>query len=115
MCSRKGSRISVFLLKLHTICEEQNQSFGPVSNKHLTWIGSLIKAVKSGRSSTPGIYQVIVEEIVPLSAFPDTPEGEEAWSQSLEFFKDWYIRHSGTRGLATLGDVKALKKTRGKC
>ena len=90
---------------------QQNQSFGPVSNKHLTWIGSLIKAVKSGRFFDAGVYQVIVEEIVPLSAFPRTPEGEEAWSQSLEFFKDWYIRHSGTRGLATIGDVKALKKT----
>ena len=89
----------------------QNQSFGPVSNKHLTWIGKLIKAVKSSRFFDAGVYQVIVEEIVPLSAFPRTPEGEEAWSKSLEFFKDWYINHSGTRGLATIGDVKALKKT----
>ncbi len=89
----------------------QNQSFGPVSNKHLTWIGSLIKAVKSSRFFDAGVYQVIVEEIVPLHAFPRTPEGEEAWSKSLEFFKEWYINHSGTRGLATIGDVKALKKS----
>jgi len=89
----------------------QNQSFGPVSNKHLTWIGRLIKAVKSSRFFDAGVYQVIVEEIVPLHAFPRTPEGEEAWSKSLEFFKDWYINHSGTRGLATIGDVKALKKS----
>ena len=82
-----------------------------LENKHLTWIGTLIKAVKSSRFFDAGVYQVIVEEIVPLSAFPRTPEGEEAWSKSLEFFKDWYINHSGTRGLATIGDVKALKKT----
>ena len=88
----------------------QNQTFGPVSNKHLTWIGSLIKAVKSGRFFDAAVYQVIVEEIVPLDAFPRTPEGEEAWSKSLEFFKDWYINHSGTRGFATIMDVKALKK-----
>ena len=93
---------------------QQNQSFGPVENKHLTWIGRLIKAVKSSRFFDAGVYQVIVEEIVPLHAFPRTPEGEEAWSKSLEFFKDWYIKHSGTRGLATIGDVKALKKTAGK-
>jgi hypothetical protein len=90
---------------------QQNQSFGPVSNKHLTWIGRLIKAVKSSRFFDAGVYQVIVEEIVPLHAFPRTPEGEEAWSKSLEFFKDWYINHSGTRGLASIGDVKALKKS----
>ena len=88
----------------------QNQTFGPVSNKHLTWIGSLIKAVKSGRFFDAAVYQVIVEEIVPLDAFPRTPEGEEAWSKSLEFFKDWYINHSGDRGFATIMDVKALKK-----
>ena len=88
----------------------QNQTFGPVSNKHLTWIGGLIKAVKSGRFFDAAVYQVIVEEIVPLDAFPRTPEGEEAWSKSLEFFKDWYINHSGDRGFATIMDVKALKK-----
>ena len=88
----------------------QNQTFGPVSNKHLTWIGGLIKAVKSGRFFDAAVYQVIVEEIVPLDAFPRTPEGEEAWSKSLEFFKDWYINHSGNRGFATIMDVKALKK-----
>ena len=97
--------------EVSTYLRQQNQSFGPVSNKHLTWIGSLIKAVKSSRFFDAGVYQVIVEEIVPLHAFPRTPEGEEAWSKSLEFFKDWYINHSGTRGLATIGDVKALKKT----
>ena len=97
--------------EVSTYLRQQNQSFGPVSNKHLTWIGSLIKAVKSSRFFDAGVYQVIVEEIVPLHAFPRTPEGEEAWSKSLEFFKDWYINHSGTRGLATIGDVKALKKS----
>jgi len=89
----------------------QNQTFGPVSNKHLTWIGTLIKEVHSSSFFDAGIYQTIVEDIVGLEAFPRTPEGEEAWSKSLEFFKDWYINHSGTRGLPTIGDVKGLKKT----
>jgi len=89
----------------------QNQTYGPVSNKHLTWIGTLIKAVKSSSFFDAGIYQTIVEDIVGLEAFPRTPEGEEAWSKSLQFFKDWYINHSGTRGAPTIGDVKALKKT----
>ena len=89
----------------------QNETYGPVSNKHLTWIGTLIKAVQSSAWFDAGIYKTIVEDIVGLDAFPRTPEGEEAWSKSLEFFKEWYINHSGTRGLPTIGDVKALKKT----
>ena len=89
----------------------QNETYGPVSNKHLTWIGTLIKAVKSSSFFDAGIYKTIVEDIVGLDAFPRTPEGEEAWSKSLEFFKDWYINHSGTRGAPTIGDVKALKKS----
>jgi len=89
----------------------QNQTYGPVSNKHLTWIGTLIKAVKSSSFFDAGIYKTIVEDIVGLDAFPRTPEGEEAWSKSLQFFKDWYINHSGTRGAPTIMDVKALKKT----
>ena len=89
----------------------QNETYGPVSNKHLTWIGTLIKAVRSSSFFDAGIYKTIVEDIVGLDAFPRTPEGEEAWSKSLEFFKDWYINHSGTRGAPTIGDVKALKKT----
>ena len=89
----------------------QNETYGPVSNKHLTWIGTLIKAVRSSSFFDAGIYQTIVEDIVGLDAFPRTPEGEEAWSKSLQFFKDWYINHSGTRGAPTIGDVKALKKT----
>ena len=89
----------------------QNQTFGPVSNKHLTWIGTLIKDVQSRSFFDAGIYQTIVEDIVGLEAFPRTPEGEEAWSKSLEFFKNWYINHSGTRGAPKIGDVKALKKT----
>jgi hypothetical protein len=89
----------------------QNETYGPVSNKHLTWIGTLIKAVRSSSFFDAGIYQTIVEDIVGLDAFPRTPEGEEAWSKSLQFFKDWYIDHSGTRGTPTIMDVKALKKT----
>ena len=89
----------------------QNQTFGPVSNKHLTWIGTLIKEVRSRSFFDAGIYQTIIEDIVGLEAFPKTPEGEEAWSKSLEFFKNWYINHSGTRGDPKIGDVKALKKT----
>ena len=89
----------------------QNQTFGPVSNKHLTWIGTLIKEVRSRSFFDAGIYETIVEEIVPMEVFPRTPEGEEAWSKSLEFFKNWYINHSGTRGAPKIGDVKALKKT----
>ena len=89
----------------------QNQTYGPVSNKHLTWIGTLIKEVHSRSFFDAGIYQTIVEDIVGLEAFPRTPEGEEAWSKSLEFFKNWYINHSGTRGAPKIGDVKALKKT----
>ena len=89
----------------------QNQTYGPVYNKHLTWIGTLIKAVRNSSFFDAGIYQTIVEDIVGLEAFPRTPEGEEAWSKSLQFFKDWYINHSGTRGAPTIMDVKALKKT----
>ena len=89
----------------------QNETYGPVSNKHLTWIGTLIKAVRSSSFFDAGIYKTIVEDIVGLDAFPRTPEGEEAWSKSLQFFKDWYINHSGTRGAPTIGDVKALKKS----
>ena len=89
----------------------QNETYGPVSNKHLTWIGTLIKAVRTRSFFDAGIYKTIVEDIVGLDAFPRTPEGEEAWSKSLQFFKDWYIDHSGTRGTPTIMDVKALKKT----
>ena len=97
--------------EVSTYLRRQNQTYGPVSNKHLTWIGTLIKAVRSSSFFDAGIYQTIVEDIVGLEAFPRTPEGEEAWSKSLQFFKDWYINHSGTRGAPTIMDVKALKKT----
>ena len=89
----------------------QNQTFGPVSNKFLTWLGTLIKQVKSGRFFEVADYKTIIEDIVGLSAFPSTPDGEKAWSKSLEFFKNWYINHSGTRGAPTIMDVKGLKKS----
>ena len=89
----------------------QNQTFGPVSNKFLTWLGTLIKAVRSGRFFEVADYKTIIEDIVGLSAFPSTPDGEKAWSKSLEFFKNWYINHSGTRGAPTIIDVKGLKKS----
>ena len=89
----------------------QNQTFGPVSNKFLTWLGTLIKAVRSGRFFEVADYKTIIEDIVGLSAFPSTPDGEKAWSKSLEFFKNWYINHSGTRGAPTIMDVKGLKKS----
>jgi len=90
---------------------QQNNTHGPVTNKQLTWIGNLIKAVKSRNFYGPGIHQSIVEDIVGRGVWPDTPEGEEAWANAVGFFNDWYTDHSGHRGLPGIADIKALKKT----
>ena len=89
----------------------KNEDAGPVSNKHLTWIGQLVKAVKSRNFYGPGTHQTIVEDIVGRGGWPDTPEGEEAWANAVGFFNDWYIAHTGHRGLPGLADLKALRKS----
>jgi hypothetical protein len=90
---------------------QQNEEHGPVENKHLTWIGNLIKAVKSRNIYNPGTHQTIIEDIIGRGGWPDTPEGEEAWANAVGFVNEWYIDHSGIRGLPGLADLKALKKS----
>ena len=50
----------------------QNQTFGPVSNKHLTWIGTLIKEVQSSSFFDAGIYHLSLNPLLhglhPLSS-----------------------------------------------
>jgi len=89
---------------------QQNAEHGPVENKHLTWIGNLLKAFRSRNIYNPGTHQTIVEDIIGRGGWPDTPEGEEAWANAVGFVNDWYVDHSGHRGLPTLADLKALKK-----
>jgi hypothetical protein len=89
---------------------QQNEEHGPVENKHLTWIGNLLKAFKSRNIYNAGTHQTIVDDIIGRGGWPDTPEGEEAWANAVGFVNDWYIDHSGHRGLPTLADLKALKK-----
>ena len=89
---------------------QQNEEHGPVENKHLTWIGNLLKAFKSRNIYNPGTHQTIVEDVIGRGGWPDTPEGEEAWANAVGFVRDWYIDHSGHRGLPTLADLKAFKK-----
>jgi hypothetical protein len=89
---------------------QQNEEYGPVENKHLTWIGNLLKAFRSRNIYNPGTHQTIVEDIIGRGGWPDTPEGEEAWANAVGFVRDWYVNHSGHRGLPTLADLKALKK-----
>jgi hypothetical protein len=89
---------------------QQNEEHGPVENKHLTWIGNLLKAFKSRNIYNAGTHQTIVDDIIGRGGWPDTPEGEEAWANAVGFVNDWYVDHSGHRGLPTLADLKALKK-----
>jgi len=89
---------------------QQNEEHGPVENKHLTYIGNLLKAFRSRNIYNAGTHQTIVEDIIGRGGWPDTPEGEEAWANAVGFVRDWYINHSGHRGLPTLADLKALKK-----
>ncbi len=88
-----------------------NEHYGPVTNKQLTWIGILIKAVKSRDFYHPGMHQTIIEDIIGRSGWPDTPEAEEAWANAVGFFNEWYIDHSGTRGSPALADIKSLRKS----
>ena len=90
---------------------EKNEEAGPVSNKHLTWIGELVKTVRSRNLYGPGVHQTIIEDIIGRQAWPDTPEGEEAWANAVGFFNEWYINHSGHRGLPNLPALKALRKS----
>ena len=89
---------------------QQNAEHGPVENKHLTWIGNLLKAFKSRNIYNPGTHQTIVEDIIGRGGWPDTPEGEEAWANAVGFVNQWYIDNSEHRGLPTLADLKAFKK-----
>jgi len=82
-----------------------------LENKHLTWIGHLVKAMKSRNLYDPGVHKTIIEDIIGRGAWPDTPEGEEAWANAVGFFNDWYIDHSGTGGLPNLADLKSLRKS----
>ena len=88
-----------------------NEHYGPVTNKQLTWIGTLIKAVKSREFYHPGMHQVIIEDIIGRGGWADTPEAEEDWANAVGFFNEWYIDHSGTRGSPTLADIKSLRKS----
>ena len=82
-----------------------------LQNKHLTWIGNLVKMVKSRNIYGPGTHQTIIEDVIGRGGWPDTPEGEEAWANAVHFFTEWYIKHSGVRGLPGLTDLKALRKS----
>ena len=93
------------------ILRQMNNDAGPVSNKHLTWIGTLVKAHKSRHFYNAPVHKTIIEEIIGRDRWPDTPEGEEAWGNTVKFFSEWYINHSGVRGLPTLVDLKSLRKS----
>ena len=93
------------------ILRQMNNDAGPVSNKHLTWIGTLVKAHKSRHFYNAPVHKTIIEEIIGRDRWPDTPEGEEAWGNAVKFFSEWYINHSGVRGLPTLVDLKSLRKS----
>ena len=88
-----------------------NEHYGPVTNKQLTWIGTLIKAMKSRNLYDPGVHQVIIEDIIGRGGWADTPDAEEDWANAVGFFNEWYINHTGTRGLPNLADLKALRKS----
>jgi len=81
-----------------------------LENKHLTWIGHLVKAMKSRNLYDPGVHKTIIEDIIGRSAWPATPEGEEGWANAVHFFTEWYINHTGVRGLPNLADLRALRK-----
>ena len=81
-----------------------------LENKHLTWIGHLVKAMKSRNLYDPGVHKTIIEDIIGRGSWPATPEGEEAWANAVGFFNEWYIDHTGHRGLPNLGDLKTLRK-----
>ena len=81
-----------------------------LENKHLTWIGHLVKAMKSRNLYDPGVHKTIIEDIIGRSAWPATPEGEEGWANAVHFFTEWYINHTGVRGLPNLADLKTLRK-----
>ena len=89
---------------------QQNEEHGPVENKHLTYIGNLLKAFRSRNIYNAGTHQTIVDDIIGRGGWADTPEAEEAWANAVGFVNDWYTDHSGTRGLPTLADLKAFKK-----
>ena len=93
------------------ILRQMNNDAGPVSNKHLTWIGTLVKTHKSRNLYNADVHKVIIEEIIGRDRWPDTPEGEEAWANAVGFFNQWYIDHSGLRGHPTLPDLKSLRKS----
>ena len=88
-----------------------NEHYGPVTNKQLTWIGTLIKAMKSRNLYDPGVHKTIIEDIIGRGNWPATPEAEEDWANAVGFFNEWYIDHTGHRGLPSLGDLKALRKS----
>ena len=88
-----------------------NEHYGPVTNKQLTWIGTLIKAMKSRNLYDPGVHKTIIEDIIDRGNWPATPEAEEDWANAVGFFNEWYIDHTGHRGLPSLGDLKALRKS----
>ena len=89
---------------------QQNEEYGPVANKALTWLGNLIKAHRSQYFVSANTIQTIQDDIVPYEVFPKTPEGEEAARKAYNFFDEWHYNHSGTRGSPSLGDMKSLKK-----
>ena len=94
------------------ILRQMNNDAGPVSNKHLTWIGTLVKAHTSRHFYNAPVHKTIIEEIIGRDRWPDTPEGEEAWSNTVKFFSEWYINHSGYASrLPTLVDLKSLRKS----
>ena len=90
---------------------QQNEEYGPVGNKHLTWIGNLVKAVRNQHFVSANTIQTIQDDIVSYAAFPDDHEGREAAAKAYRFFDDWHYNHTGTRGSPTLMDMKALKKS----
>ena len=81
-----------------------------LQNKHLTWIGHLVKGVRSRNLYGPGSNKTIIEDIIGRGSWPDTPEGEEGWANAVGFFNEWYIDHTGHRGLPNLADLKTLRK-----
>ncbi len=90
---------------------QQNEEYGPVGNKHLTWIGNLVKAVRNQHFVSANTIQTIQDDIVSYAAFPDDHEGREAAAKAYKFFDDWHYNHTGTRGSPTIIDMKALKKS----
>ena len=90
---------------------QQNEEYGPVGNKHLTWIGNLVKAVRNQHFVSANTIQTIQDDIVSYAAFPDDHEGRDAAAKAYRFFDDWHYNHTGTRGSPTLMDMKALKKS----